>query len=81
MPKSQNGWNQKVTKTVDKLIPVKEWLATLIEDDTLDWGSQKAAHQALKFLELAEYEMWHLQYWENETQKRLHEKAHIDVAK
>ena len=54
--------------------PLKEWLEGIANTET-DWETQKSAHQAMKFLELAEYEMWNMQWWENSRQVNLHEHA------
>ncbi len=62
---AEKRWKQSVSRTADKLEPVKSWLRQWIYDTDTDWYTQKAAHQALKFLELAEYEMWNMQYWDN----------------
>jgi hypothetical protein len=68
-------WNQSVSDHVLALEPIKDWLRRWMRDDDVDWGTQKSAHQALRFLELAEYEMWNMQYWENTKQAALHEDA------
>jgi hypothetical protein len=67
-------WNNKVKMKVATLNKAKSWLEKMMVSQYNDWGSQKSAHQALKFLELAEYEMWNLQ-WFNEKEIRDHRKA------
>jgi hypothetical protein len=56
------------------LDPLKKWLKKIMDTKT-DWGTQKSAHQAMRFLDLAQYEMWNMQYWENSRQINLHEHA------
>ncbi len=68
-------WNKRINDEVKKLKDVKSWLKKHSKDKTNDWGTKKSAHQALKFLELAEYEMWNMQWWENSKQVDLHVKA------
>jgi hypothetical protein len=51
-----------------------------VNDNNLDWESQKSAHQALKFIELAEYEMWNMQYWTSEKQKQLYNEAETIIS-
>lgn len=72
-------WNRSVAQTVKKLEPVKKWLRTWMKDSDTDWESQKSAHQALKFLEMAEYEMWNMQYWTTPKQRRLYNQAEDTV--
>lgn len=73
--KINKNWNTNVARKVKALAPVKIWLTSLINDKTTDWGSQKSAHQALRLLEMAEYEMWNMQWWENKQQVRLDQEA------
>jgi hypothetical protein len=68
-------WNDQVEGKVNSLNSAKTWLSRMINDPYNDWDTQKSAHQALKFLELAEYEMWNMQWWENKKQHELQEKA------
>ena len=72
--KSHKQWNDEVKAKVRALDPIKKWLEKNADTET-DWGTQKSAHQAMKFLELAQYEMWNMQWWENAQQVKLHEKA------
>jgi hypothetical protein len=72
--KSREQWNDKVKAKVEVLDPLKEWLNDIVKSET-DWGTQKSAHQAMRFLELAQYEMWNMQYWKNSRQVKLHEDA------
>jgi hypothetical protein len=51
------------------------WLTQFFDNPKTDWGTQKSAHQAVKFLELAQYEMWNMQWWDNSRQVKLHEEA------
>lgn len=55
-------WNSAVANKVKALGPIKTWLRSLVDDNDLDWESQKSAHHALQFLVLAEYEIWNMQY-------------------
>lgn len=72
--KSRKQWNEEVRAKAVALDPIKEWLEGITRTDT-DWGTQKSAHQAMRFLELAQYEIWNMQYWESSRQVRLHEDA------
>jgi hypothetical protein len=56
------------------------WLDNYIDDAGTDWETKKSAHQARKFLELAQYEMWNMQWWENKRQVDLHREAHDTIA-
>ena len=48
--KSRKQWNDKVEAKVEVLDPLKEWLDDIVKSET-DWGTQKSAHQAMRFLE------------------------------
>lgn len=78
--KANKNWNASVAQKVRALAPVKNWLAGQINDKTTDWGSQKSAHQALKLLEMAEYEMWNMQWWANKQQVQLDQDARDTIA-
>ena len=72
--KSRRQWNDEVKAKARVLDPIKKWLDKIAKTET-DWGTQKSAHQAMRFLELAQYEMWNMQYWGNSRQVTLHEHA------
>jgi len=57
-------------------------LKKIVDDDDkdFDWASQKSAHQAMRYIELAMYEMWNLQYWKNKKQRDLWKKSVEDIA-
>jgi hypothetical protein len=78
--KSRKDWNDKVKAKAQSLDPLKIWLKGII-DTKSDWGTQKSAHQAMKFLELAQYEMWNMQWWGNSRQVKLHEDAEKDTVR
>ena len=73
--KIDQHWNPNVENNVQKLKPVKDWLERWINNKDTDWESQKSAHQALKLLEMAEYEMWNMQYWTTRKQRDLYNEA------
>jgi hypothetical protein len=74
MPQTPHQWNEEVKEHVNGLQDLKRWLRSIINDKDTDWDSQKSAHQALKFLELAEYEMWNMEYFGSEGERgRYHE--------
>ena len=73
-------FNRKVKKNVETLGKAKKWLKEMMFDKENDWASQKSAHQALRFIELAEYEMWNLQWWENRKQRELYLEAEKEIA-
>lgn len=77
-PKNRKHWNDKVKTNVEILDPIKKWLDTISKSKT-DWETQKSAHQAIHFLELAQYEMWNMQWWENSQQVKLHKEAHRET--
>lgn len=72
--KSRKQWNDKVKTKAKLLDPLKKWLKGIADTEN-DWGTQKSAHQAMRFLELAQYEMWNMQWWENARQVQVHEDA------
>ena len=66
-------WNEEVKakiKTIESVVP---WLKDIENDPDkyFEWDSQKSAHQAARFLELAMWEMSSLQYFQNKKQRRL----------
>jgi hypothetical protein len=69
--KSRKKWNTEVKTKTNSLNPIKTWLEEISKTKT-DWGTQKSAHQALRFLELAQYEMWNMQWWDNAQQVKFH---------
>ena len=71
----EKEWNAEVKESVDTLKTAKNWLKRMINHQQNDWESQKSAHHALKFLELAEYEMWNMQWWHNKGEQRLYHEA------
>ncbi len=73
--KLDKKWNQDVARQIKALEPVKRWLNKWVNDKDMDWDSQKSAHQAIKLVEMAEYEMWNLQWFENKKQKQLYNEA------
>ena len=73
------NWNDRVKNNVKKLGPVRTWLQGLIDDSNMDWESRKSAHHALKFLELAEYEMLNMQWWQDKSEQQLYFKAEDKV--
>ena len=72
-------WNRDVESNIRKLRPVKQWLNRFIAHKQTDWESQKSAHQALKLLEMAEYEMWNMQWWQDRNERGLYLKAEKTV--
>jgi hypothetical protein len=74
--RDKKAWNKKLAKNARSLDLVMHWLDDYIDDVATDWETQKSAHQARKFLELAQYEMWNMQWWENKKQIDLHREAH-----
>ena len=72
--KNRKQWNDEVRAKATALNPIIKWLEGITSAGT-DWGTQKSAHQAMRFLELAQYEMWNMQYWQDSGQARLHEGA------
>ena len=79
--KTDKQWNPNVESNIRKLKPVKDWLERWIENKGTDWESQKSAHQALKLLEMAEYEMWNMQWWRNAKERKLYLQAEDNVSK
>jgi hypothetical protein len=77
--KADRRWNQDVERNIQKLGPVKRWLAQWIENKSTDWESQKSAHQAIKLIEMAEFEMWNMQWWKNAKEQKLYFKAETEV--
>ncbi len=80
-PKKAKQWNQQVDRAISRLTNTKSWLARFSVDPDTDWESQKSAHQALKFLELAEYEMLNMQYWWRAKEQKLYHVAEETVAR
>ena len=85
MGRLEKNWNKEVEDMANSLEPVKEWLNPFIEDpedeeNEFDWASEKSAHAALKYLELAQYEIKSLMYWENKRQVELDRKANNTIA-
>ena len=78
--KSVKNWNQDVTRNIRQLKPVMTWLGNQIGGKRTDWTSQKSAHQALRLLDMAEYEMWNMQYFENTRERRLYNEEEDTVA-
>jgi hypothetical protein len=72
---NDQGWNNQVKKKVYTLKTAQSWLRRMKDSPNNDWESQKSAHQALRFLQLAEYEMWTMQ-WFNEKELKDHRKAY-----
>jgi hypothetical protein len=72
-------WNTEVAEKIDGLEESRKWLRRMVNDNDLDWESQKSAHQALKFIELAEFEMWNMQYWTTDKQKKLYNEGEDTV--
>lgn len=72
--KSDKQWNRNVASNIRKLKPVKDWLEQWIDNKGTDWASQKSAHQALKLLEMAEYEMWNMG-WMSKKEQALYMKT------
>lgn len=79
--KTAKQWNSNVESNIRKLKPVKDWLGQWIENKDTDWESQKSAHQALRLLEMAEYEMWNMQWWRDAKERKLYLKAEDNVNK
>jgi hypothetical protein len=77
--KLDQRWNEDVAKQIKNLVPIKQWLNRWIEDKATDWESQKSAHQALKLLDMAEYEMWNMQWFKDKREQRLYHKAEDKV--
>ena len=77
--KSDKNWNRNVESNIRKLGPVKAWLARCIENKSTDWESQKSAHQALKLIEMAGFEMLNMQWFRNPKEQKLYLKAEKEV--
>ena len=80
-PTKAKQWNQQVDRAISRLTTTKSWLKQFSNDSGTDWESQKSAHQALKFLELAEYEMLNMQYWWRAKEQSLYLDAEKTVAR
>ena len=78
-PKTDQHWNKDVAKQIRNLAPVKQWLNRWIENKATDWESQKSAHQALRLLDMAEYEIWNMQWFKNKNEQSLYHKAEDKV--
>ncbi len=80
--KERQSWNKKVERQIKTIESVLPWLEKIERDPDkdFDWHSQKSAHQAARFIELAAWEMWNLQYWSNKRQRRLWQKSTEDTA-
>lgn len=76
--KTDKQWNSEVESQIKKLLPVRKWLQHCVNTASMDWESQKSAHQALKLLEMAEYEMWNMQ-WMSRKEQKLYLKAEKSV--
>ena len=72
-------WNHDLATHIKSLAPVRKWLKKWIDDMDTDWESQKSAHQALKLLEMTEFEMWNMQWWKNKKEQSLYLKAEKKV--
>ena len=77
--KIDQRWNKDVAKQIKSLAPVKQWLNRWIENKETDWESQKSSHQALRLLDMAEYEMWNMQWFRNKQEQALYRKAEEKV--
>ena len=77
--KTKKEWNLKVEGNIRKLKPVKDWLGLWIDNKDTDWESQRSAHQALRLLEMAEYEILNMQWWRNAKERKLYLKAEDNV--
>ena len=77
--KTDRQWNKDVALQIKNLATVKQWLNRWIENKNTDWESQKSAHQALRLLDMAEYEMWNMQWWKNPKERVLYLKAEDQV--
>lgn len=80
-PRQAKKWNGDVKKSIKGLDPTKKWLKKWIDNAYTDWESQKSAHQALRLLEMAQYEMWNMQYWQNSKEQKLYSAAETLVAR
>lgn len=70
--KIDKRWNKDVKRRIDDLEPVKDWLRGCVADNDTDWESRKSAHQALKLIEMAQYEMWNMQWWKDQKERALY---------
>jgi hypothetical protein len=77
--KTDRQWNKDVAMQIKNLATVKQWLNRWIENKNTDWESQKSAHQALRLLDMAEYEMWNMQWWKNPNERVLYLNAEDQV--
>ncbi len=77
--KIDRRWNKNIQRLINGLEPVKKWLEAHVNDNRTDWESQKSAHQALKLIEMAQYEMWNMQWWESQREKTLYHDAETKV--
>ena len=78
--KDAKKWNREVSGNVAALKRVRNWLGKEITGQDSDWETKKSAHQAFKFLELAEYEMLNMQWWKDSKERQLYLKAENTVA-
>jgi len=77
--KADRRWNRDVERNIQKLGAVKRWLVRWIENKSTDWESQKSAHQAMMLIEMAEFEMWNMQWWRNGKEQKLYFKAETEL--
>lgn len=77
--KADQRWNKDVAKQIKSLAPVKQWLSRWIENKGTDWESQRSAHQALRLLDMAEYEMLNMQWFKDKKEQGLYRKAEDKV--
>ena len=77
--KINRKWNRDVERQIKNFAPAKKWLARWINDKDTDWESQKSAHQALKLLEMVEFEIWNMQWWKSPKERALYLKAENNV--
>jgi hypothetical protein len=77
--KTDRQWNKDVALQIKSLETVKEWLNRWMENKNTDWESQKSAHQALRLLDMAEYEMWNMQWFKDKREQSLYHKAEDKV--
>lgn len=78
----KQAWDKEVEDQIKKIESVIPWLRKIENDPDkyFEWESQKSAHQALRFIELAAWEMWSLQYYKNEKQQRLARQAFEELS-
>lgn len=74
---ARQAWDKEVEDKIKIIESVLPWLRKIETDPDryFEWDSQKSAHHALRFIDLAIWEMWNLQYYKNKKQQKLAKSA------